>query len=418
MKYKLTNLLHFSKYFLISIIEKGFNYLITLSLAYFINPEELGKVSLFFAAYAFVSPFININTDGYLAIQWQKNNKEYNNFYTTAGVLNLIATLILFGGCLLFYFLFPHYLDMPLWIFLIIPIVSLFDSIRRNFLSYLVFTNKINQYAIVTVLYTFLSLFLTYGILFLFKKNYEARIFSYSFAALLILILVFYLQVKNKINGNFKAGLLKGIFVYGVLLIPHSIGQIIVDLSDRFFINAMGTQKELGFYSLAYSISSVINLISTAFFLSWVPKMNKHLHENTKESLEKIAKVHTIFLLLLMVVTVIGCISAYFLIHYILPPKYGPTMRYVPYLALTYFFQGVYLCSAGVLFYTQKNKFFLYASIVNIVLNIALNYYLIQYAGTIGAAYATLISMVVFSILITYLSMKQIKIPWFYYLKK
>lgn len=418
IKKRISGVINFSKYFSISIIEKGFNYLITLSLAYFISPEELGKLSLFFAVYAFIYPLINISTDGFLTIQWQKDNEHYSGYYSSASMLNFINAIVIAVFLLLIYYFSPALSNIPFWAIILIPIVSLFDSVRKNFLSYTVVTNKFKQYGTISILYTFFSLMLTFIILFYFKRNYSARVFGFCLASAMVYFIIFFLQRKIKLTGTGKYSFLKPVFLYGVMLIPHAIGQIIVDLSDRFFINAMSTQKELGFYSLAYSLTSVIALISSSFFLSWVPKMNKLLFINTKESLEKIAKTHTIFLITLLAFTALTYFASLVVIKYMLPPAYKQTVQFLPYLALTYFFQGVYLCSAGVLFYTQKNSLFLYASVINILLNIILNYFLINLMGAMGAAYATLISMIVFSLLITYISYKKIRIPWFYYLKK
>ena len=71
----------------------------------------------------------------------------------------------------------------------------------------------------------------------------------------------------------------------------------------------------------------------------------------------------------------------------------------------SYFF-GCYLAFTNFIFYKKNNKIFAIAAIINILVNLILNYFLIPAYGIIGAAYATFISFLIFAAFIGTIAIK------------
>ena len=56
---------------------------------------------------------------------------------------------------------------------------------------------------------------------------------------------------------------------FGLPLVPAALALWVINLIDRLFINAYKGQAEVGIYSLAVRIASVIVFLMTAFQLAW-----------------------------------------------------------------------------------------------------------------------------------------------------
>ena len=78
--------------------------------------------------------------------------------------------------------------------------------------------------------------------------------------------------------------------------------------------------------------------------------------------------------------------------------KFSEGSKDVVWISLGYFFQGMYLLFANIIFYLKRTKILFYLSFINIIINLSLNYFLIPMLGHIGAAYAICISVFVFCI--------------------
>ena len=92
--------------------------------------------------------------------------------------------------------------------------------------------------------------------------------------------------------------------------------------------------------------------------------------------------------------------------------KFHKGIVYVFWVGLAYVFWGLYMMFSTVIFFKEKTKFLGWLSLLNVLLNAALNYFLIKMHGAIGAAYATTISFFVVLIITAFYSHKLYPMPW------
>ena len=104
-------------------------------------------------------------------------------------------------------------------------------------------------------------------------------------------------------------------------------------------------------------------------------------------------------------------------IFYWLNEEYSGGAKYVIWIALGYFFRGIYFLAVQYFMFENKTKIIMYLSSGAIVLNLFLNYFLIDIFGTIGAAYATTISFASLGIISILLSNYIYPMPWYFGLK-
>src|SRR5262249_42536475 len=74
---------------------------------------------------------------------------------------------------------------------------------------------------------------------------------------------------RYQLGFQFDRRLLRAMNKFGLPLVPSALALWVINLIDRLFINGYKGQAEVGIYSLATRIASVIIFLITAFQLAW-----------------------------------------------------------------------------------------------------------------------------------------------------
>jgi O-antigen/teichoic acid export membrane protein len=132
----------------------------------------------------------------------------------------------------------------------------------------------------------------------------------------------------------------------------------------------------------------------------------------TEKDKNEIVKVTYIVILGLFLSLILLTLLSPLLFEYLIDKSYSGGVIYVFWTGLSYLLWGVYILFAGFIFYTKKTKQLGYLAVINVILNIVLNYFLILYFGAIGAVYATCLSFLVVAIFVVWRANSLFKLPW------
>lgn len=230
-----------------------------------------------------------------------------------------------------------------------------------------------------------------------------ARILS---AALVNVCIGLFFYVLNVARG--KKFFIKEYWVFAlkfnVPLVPHYISTIILAQSDRVMIEKMIGESAVAIYSVAYTFSLIMNIITNSINSSFVPWT---YHKLKEEKVEALKKATTFLVLGVALISLLPVLVAPELMWIIAPPEYAEGVWVVPPVSASVFFVFVYSLFANVEFYFEKNKFIMVGSVVAAIANIVLNFLLIPCFGYIAAAYTTLVCYMLLAI-VHYLFMSKI----------
>jgi O-antigen/teichoic acid export membrane protein len=90
-----------------------------------------------------------------------------------------------------------------------------------------------------------------------------------NFLGTLTVYVVLLAYRRYQLGLQFDRGLLRAMNRFGLPLVPAALALWAINLIDRLFINGYKGQAEVGIYSLAVRIASVIVFLMTAFQLAW-----------------------------------------------------------------------------------------------------------------------------------------------------
>jgi O-antigen/teichoic acid export membrane protein len=206
---------------------------------------------------------------------------------------------------------------------------------------------------------------------------------------------LFYAMVRRDLSLSFSAAELRGMLSFGVPLIFGQISFHLFMMIDRFFLGRYALPRELGAYSMANTLVSVVTILVTVPFSQvWTVMRFSVMNEEGAE--EYYSRVLTYILFVSMFFAL--CISAVAgdgLTLYSLR-GYWSAANIIPLLALA----AVLDCASRVLnvgiTLKKRTIFAPIVIIVALMVNIGLNFLLIPRYGSMGATIATLLSYLVF----------------------
>lgn len=396
----------------ISFAERGINYLVTLALSIYLLPEELGKLAYVLTVQAYIYPLIICYTNGSVLLHYSKQKDDLNYFYNSV-IINLSAFFIVTIITLIVGLI----VKLPfLFILMALLIVSLLEAVRLNYLAYNQALLNIKRYAVVVLLFVILNLLITFLFLSMFDARYEYRVYALLFSNLLVFVLIL-LYLYNRADFRINKEFISNALAYGLPLLPHAFGLLVIESLNRYFLDSYGNKYELGLYSFAFTLAAPLGILNTAFITAWSPHLYKLFQEDSLSSKKKIVKVHALYIIVILIIgTVISIFSKNIL--QIFSVKYFPSYAYLMIIPFYFCIQAVYVIFSATLFYFRKTRYFMYLSVVNILFSFLINYILFSNYGISATAYCTILSLAIFTVIVVVLSQKTYALPWTTLLKK
>lgn len=230
-----------------------------------------------------------------------------------------------------------------------------------------------------------------------------ARVFSVVIVEFVICGII---MIKQFIKGKifFKKIYWKFALKMAIPLMPHYLSGMVLNQGDRVMIDKMVGTAEVAYYSVAYNIGMIVQIVTQAINASLTPWLYGRIKEKNYDNISM--KINNILILVGTADVGLMLLSPE-LILFFGSEKYLNAMYVIPPVAASVFFIFLYNVLAIPQFYFEKTNFLMISSIVAALINIALNFIFIKMYGFIAAGYTTLICYVLYSIG-HYITSKQI----------
>lgn len=375
-------------YTVCNVINKAIALLATPIFTRIMTEEEYGTFAVFQSWYSILIIFTSLNVflGGY-----QKGLILYKDDISrfTAAQLGLTTTItILFLA--IYFFNVPFWTGVfdlgPLLMFamfaelLLMPALELWSSQQR-------FDYKYKKYVAITMAMSLLTVF--GGAIAVLSSNHkvEARVFSDAAAKGIfsgVLFILIFFTGKCFYNKEYW----KYSLSFNLPLIPHYLSNYVLSQSDRVMIGQMVGNSQAAYYSVAYTISTVMVLITSAINNSLTPYIYKSIASGDKKGIKNTTRVLVILVAGLCVVTMTFAPEV---IRVFAGKKYMDAIYVIPPVAASVFFIFLYSLFSTVEYYYQKTGFIAIATCICAVANLILNYIFINIYGYYAAGYTTVV---------------------------
>ncbi len=380
----------------------------------YLSPADYGVVAMFMLVTMLLDPFISLGFAGAITVKFYDRATDLPAYLGTGAAL-VAAVAVPFT---LLVYLFRDPLSEltqvpPAWLVLVVPL-----AVARAIINALLALLRVREKALVYGVFQnlqsagllMLSIALVVGLGRTWQGRLEAEILAASSFALVGFV---WLWRSGWMRPAFVKPYARQMARFGIPLIPHTLGAILMLQTDRLLVTNLVGVSETGLYTVGYQLALVIELVAISFNFAYAPWLFRRLtdaDEATKHSL--VRRTYLQFGLMAGLSATVAIVMPW-LAGVLLGRSFAGSGQFVPWFAIGFLFSGMYYMVTNYIFYVQRTAWLAAVTITVALVNIPLTYVLIQLNGAIGAAQAMAMSFGL-SFLFTWLvSQRVYPMPWF-----
>lgn len=378
-----------------------------------LTPAEYGTVTMFATVMSVLSAFTGLSIHGAVSVRYFDKETDHPRFVGTCLAVLGGSTLVVLLVVLLIAAPLAKWTQVPEGWLLAAVLASAAQFVIQVRLVIWQVKNEVVRYGIFQIMQTLLNLSLSLGLILMLGMGWEGRALGIAAAVFLFGMLSLYsLHRKGLVVWQFDAGYAKASLRFGVPLIPHTIGGMMMAMSDKFIITSLLGVGMTGTYAVGVQLGMVIGLLADAFVKAYGP----HLFKDLRDSAES-AGAHLVWQCLaifagFLVLALVYAGMLPYLHRWIVGEGYADSLRIAQLVGFGNAFLGMYYTVAGYLFFFEKTGRLAGLTIIVGLVSVAITYVLVLYWGLVGAAWGYVAIQAMFFLGTWYFAQKIYPLPW------
>lgn len=366
-----------------SFFNDGIAFLLLFLLANYIAPAEYGRLSLYNTIVQFLGYVIALSTQGFLSVSYFKRGQNY--FKKDLSTISFICVCGAVLFCILTFFLgkwISNKAELPILFLWVAIAVSFFQIFQGMWLNYHRIKEEIGKYGIISCSAAIFNLILSLYLVIEAGQNWTGRVYAQLICTSLYGIIGILVFAHHKLfTRKIDLQNIKMIAMWGIPLIPHLASVWLKQGGDRFIINHFHSVEDVGLFSFALNLTSVIIIIGSAFNSSNSVTIFKILADSisVKEKLLQLRRQTRNISFILIAASVCVIIGGSILVPIFLP-RYTSSIPYFLILSIQGIGQCFYFLFCNYLFYYSKNKQIMYITFLTAIFHLSLSILLTKYS--------------------------------------
>jgi len=405
-------------YTLANVVPQSIGFLFLPIYSLYMAPSDFGIVSAMEAiAYILTVVFCLGLDKGAQRFYFDGDSEYQKRMLSTFFIATIILSVSLVLLSLLAQSLLQSiFVSIPFFPYFILAIMSVsLNNLSLITTTYYQVSEQPKKYMLLKLLRVVLQISLTLVFVVWLFEGAEGHLKAEFFSVLLFVPIYLIIAHKN-FGWCFDKKLLVDGVSYSWPFIPTLLMAWILNLSDRFFLERYVGLTELGIYSMGYKVSMAFFVFSSALTLAYTPIFYRLANSSEQsEAQDKIAKCAVVVAGIFVMLMFFMSLFAKEIFNYFLDASYEDGYIIVRLVVIGHCLSAIMsITSVLYLLQAKKTKLNMIIATMAAVANIALNFLLIPSYGIYGAAFATLLSLIILTILQYHVSKKGyfILFPW------
>jgi len=291
----------------------------------------------------------------------------------------------------------------------IILISTALSSFTQYYLTYLKNKGLAKIFFKITIFQSVLNFLIAWAMI-----NYSSYgVYSLAYALIISNLLMSVVSIYHQLSRNsigVDKSLLLDVLRVSLPLTPRVLFGFLNTYFDKIMLGSLSAIGNVGIYTIAQKISSFIFVFMTAIERVFKPAIFRMLF--AEEEPNKIGCYLTPFVFVSFFPALILILFSIEIVGVLLADEYAEASIIIVILSIYYSSMFVGKVIGVQLVHAKKTWLISYLTLWGILLNIALNVPLIYFWGSVGAALATTVSLVVMTAYSYYISRSYSKIEW------
>ncbi|MCP1188538.1 MATE family efflux transporter [Priestia flexa] len=276
-----------------------------------------------------------------------------------------------------------------------IPLIW-FSALEQIFFGIYRTTDRIKQYFFIN---GFLALILRIALAVVFYFVFEPTAFYVGVAVYLSFVFSNIIYIYSNLNRIKRINYEPTFVKYSFSLVLAAVMSVAIDRIDTIMLGQMIDMKTVGIFQISTQIATFMTMILIIFDTAFAPQISKLYHSGQHEKLREMYVKCTRLLGLIALAALLFLVTFSDFILSIFGQEF-PEGQMVLILKLLGQFINVAVGSVWLMLsMTGRPKFHIYGNLLACSLNIGLNFLLIPHYGMNGAAFASMIAIMVTNII-------------------
>jgi O-antigen/teichoic acid export membrane protein len=383
-------------YILFSGLSAGIGFLTIIYMTRSITPEEFGVVGLFMAILYVLPQLISFSTIGLVSINKVKlNQRKFLEFSNKNMSFSIFVFLIIFILSTLVGFI----VDKSIYLFIFIPIIAFIQYFSMFHNAELIQDGRSSQFGVYRLILSIFSLILTVIFISYFQLSWDGRLFAIllSESIIVIIMLIYTFHTLKEFKFIYSKLDFKEYVYFGFPLLFGLGAGWLLNQADRFIVLHYFTLKDVGIYTVAYSIGTIINMINQAATNAIVPTLYEKLEK--KEGHKIVKKLNIYYSIVILSLSLFIGITSYWYVPLLFGMEYASSSDIILFISLAFAFNGIYRTTGSVIAFYKKNKLQMNILYISAIINIVLSVVFIPIFGILSPAIATMIAYIVLALI-------------------
>lgn len=406
---------HAAIYTLSNFAVAGVPFLLLPVLTRVLDPAAYGVIAMFTLVVSLISVGVGLNVHGAIAVRYfDRSSFDIPKYVSTALVILAVSTV--------FMLVLVSIVGARLAEFTSIPRQWLYVAVLVAFLQFLVqvllalwqASKKPIKYGALRVTHAFLDAIGSIVLVLVLALSWQGRLngmlVAWLFAAI---IAVYFLVREGWLAWSIDPTYAKDALNYGVPLVPHALGGLLLGMADRFIVNNTLDVSSTGIYVVAVQLGLILGMLADSFNKAFAPWLMEKLSDIDHKSQKKIVIFTYVYFLAIIALAALGAFVAPYVLPYIVGPQFQTSGPLLVFILFGNAFIGMYYMVTNYIFYSRRTGLLSALTISVGVITVALSWFLVKNYGIKGAAIGFMVGQASLFFGAWILSNYCVPMPWF-----
>jgi O-antigen/teichoic acid export membrane protein len=379
-----------------NVVQQAINFLLLPIYSQYLPPEQYGIVAAMHTIQVFIAIFFSFSLEkSIVRMYWDYDKSNRDIYLGTITITVFIISVIALGISMLLKpqlgMIFPN---IPVHPYLTIAILLTFvNTISQIPFYYFRLKQMAIQYVAFSIFKMILNALFVLVLIIKYRKEAEGVLLGQLGSNILLAIPLIYVIFKY-IPMKYDVAMIKDGVKFSFPMIPTFLAAWVINQWDRTMIANNLSMADVGIYSMAKKIASVIGIVNMGFMMAYRPIFFE-LASAGNRYVNNMKKHYTLYIIALMAVGFMMLVCTEYLFRYFINVSYISALTYIPYMVIAVFLSAVSSTVLGSYLYQNKKIHIEMAvAIFSAVLYVILLYLTIDPLGLTGVVLSYLVSII------------------------
>jgi len=368
----------------------------------YLSPEDYGIMSYTesIAVFMYVFSVLSLNSyllRNYFEISSETEKKKFiGNLFVFVASYNVVVLLVFSAVLSIVFKVMEIQVDFFPYMFLAL-LTNFFNIFSVIPMALYRIQEKAEKFVWLSLISTFLQIILSLLLIITFDQGVLGRYYGILIVSILFAGVYFNLMRKEVIF-NFNYQQIREALKFSLPLVPASLSFLLLDISDRLILEQYVSLKEMGIYSIAYTLGFAVNVVISGGYKAFEPILFKNLYQ--ENFIRTYYDIKNIFLFFVFSIGLLFLLFSQEILYIMATADFYEAYILVPIIVIAAAIKGLYMLYGVLMMAKRKTKMLSMAVVLGALVNIGINIMFIPTYGIIAAAISTVFGFLIMTLFI------------------